>query len=241
MIASRACIGFCVFGVVLGRWSCVSWVCLVGLLGGFAVVSTSCEMPDFPGNVLPFQEGGVGQKVRKCYIFQENARFRQGSHASKRPKSVEPNVLFWSVFFFWNVRFSREFSAFHKRWCCSKSLKMLYFSGNRAFQTKIACFETSCEMPDFPGNVLPFQEGGVGQKVRKCYIFQENARFRQGSHASKRPKSVEPNVLFWSVFFFGMSDFPGNSLPFTKGGVARKFENALFFRKSCFSDKDRVL
>ena len=203
---------------------------------------TSCEMPDFPGNVLPFQEGGVGQKVRKCYIFQENARFRQGSHSSKRPKSVERNVLFWSAFF-WNARFSREFSAFHKRWCCSKSLKMLYFSGKRAFQTKIACFETSCEMPDFPGNVLPFQEGGVGQKVRKCYIFQENARFRQGSHSSKRPKSVEPNVLFWSAFFFGMPDFPRELILCLSQKVVllEKFENALFCRKSCFSDKDRLL
>ena len=79
-----------------------------------------------------------------------------------------------------------------------------------------------CEMRDFPGNVLPFQEGGVGQKVRKCYIFQENARFRQGSHSSKRPKSVEPNVLFWSAFFLECQIFQGNSLPFTKGGVARK-------------------
>ena len=47
-------------------------------------------------------------------------------------------------------------------------------------------------------------------------------RFRQRSRALKRPKSVERNVLFWSVFFFGMPDFPGNFLPFTKSGVAQK-------------------
>ena len=131
-------------------------------------------MPDYAGNFLPFQESGVGQKVQNCYIFEDIVLFRQRSRALKRPKSVERNVLFWSVFF-WNARFSREFSAFHKRWCCSKSLKTLYFSGNRAFQTKIACFETSCEMPDFPGNVLPFQEGGVGQKFENAIFSRKRA------------------------------------------------------------------
>ena len=97
-------------------------------------------------------------------------------------------------------------------------------------------------MPDFPGNVLPFQEGGVGQKVRKCYIFQENARFRQGSHSSKRSKSVEPNVLFWSAFFFWNARFSKGILCLSQKVVLlEKFENALFCRKSCFSDKDRVL
>ena len=152
-------------------------------------------------------------------IFSRKTRVSDKDHMPRNDQNLLSQMFSFGVCFFWNVRFSREFFAFHKRWCCSKSLKMLYFSGNRAFQTKIACFETSCEMPDFPRNVLPFQEGGVGQKVRKCYIFQESARFRQGSHASKRPKSVEPNVLFWSVFFLECQIFQGI---FCLGGVARK-------------------
>ena len=136
-------------------------------------------------------------------IFSRKTRVSDKDHIPRNDQNLLSQMFSFGVRFFWNARFSREFSAFHKRWCCSKSLKMLYFSGNRAFQTKIACFETSCEMPDFPGNVLPFQEGGVGQKVRKCYIFQEN---------------LSQKVV-----------------------LLEKFENALFFRKSCFSDKDRVL
>ena len=153
----------------------------------------------FQGMFCLFKRVVLVKKLENA-IFSRKTRVSDKDHVPRNDQNLLSQRFSFGVRFFWNARFSREFSAFHKRWCCSKSLKMLYFSGNRAFQTKIACFETSCEMPDFPGNVLPFHEGGVGQKVRKCYIFQENARFRQGSHASKR--NVSFSERFGKHVFF---------------------------------------